>query len=131
LLAGAPLPTSWYSSPLTRSSDTLNLTWAWHGVGVGASSKKTPVVLEGLRETIGVHTCDERHSKSWIAAREPRWAFEKGFTEKDELWLPDVRETSAAQQARVRDALVEILDNEDSTCECFGPWLRRRNEDGS
>jgi broad specificity phosphatase PhoE len=114
--AGAPLPSTFYSSPLTRSSDTLRITWE-SVVGVSQKKGPVPVVLEGLRETIGVHTCDKRNPKSWIAEREPTWKFEKGFTEEDELWTPDDRETSDAQQARIREALVQILDNDDSTCE--------------
>jgi hypothetical protein len=64
-----------------------------------------------------VHTCDMRHSKTWIHAREPLWAFETGFTETDELWTADDRETDSAQQARAREALVWIFDNDPSTCE--------------
>jgi broad specificity phosphatase PhoE len=119
--AGAPLPESFYSSPLTRSSDTLNITWSSvPGVLIGNSKHApVPVVLEGLRETIGVHTCDKRHSKTWIAQREPKWVFEKRFTEEDELWTADDRESDGAQQARIREALVQILDNDDSICEFF------------
>lgn len=113
--AGAPLPSTFYSSPLTRSSDTLNITWT-SVVGVGSKKGPQPIVLEGLRETIGVHTCDKRHPKTWIAAREPTWKFEKGFAEEDELWTADDRETSDEQQARIREAIVQIFDNDDSTC---------------
>jgi broad specificity phosphatase PhoE len=114
LAAGAPFPNTFYSSPLTRSSDTLNITWA--PFGVGQKKGPVPVVLEGLREVIGVHTCDERRTKSWISARFPKWSFEKGFTENDELWTPTDRETTDEQTARLRSAIVEILDNDDSTC---------------
>jgi broad specificity phosphatase PhoE len=103
--AGVPVPTAFYTSPLTRAADTLALTFGRAGV-----------VLERLRKTKGVHTCDKRRPKSWIAARAPGAVFEAGFTEEDELWEPDVRETDEAQQARIRDALVQILDNDASTC---------------
>ena len=47
---GVPLPQSFYSSPLSRSMDTLNITWAdWRLKERGIPQ---PVVLEGLRETI-------------------------------------------------------------------------------
>ncbi|PSR74096.1 hypothetical protein PHLCEN_2v10052 [Hermanssonia centrifuga] len=58
-----------------------------------------------------------RRTKTFIHDREPSWIFEKGFTENDELWTPTNRETSDEQQARSREALVEILNNDDSTCE--------------
>lgn len=103
--AGAPLPTAFYTSPLSRAADTLALTFGHAGV-----------ILEGLRETNGVHTCDQRRSKSWITAHAPAAVFEKGFTENDELWDADVRETPEAQQERIRTALVKIIDNDPSTC---------------
>jgi broad specificity phosphatase PhoE len=43
--AGAPLPVSFYSSPLTRSSDTLALTWA-PVVGVNEDGGPSPVIIE-------------------------------------------------------------------------------------
>jgi hypothetical protein len=64
-----------------------------------------------------VHTCDERHGRAWIAARNPSWTFEDGFAERDELWTADVRESAGEQQARIHAALVKILDNDASTCE--------------
>lgn len=110
---GVPLPQSFYSSPLSRSMDTLNITWAdWRLKERGIPQ---PVVLEGLRETIGVHTCDMRRTSDYIHGRYPKWFLEKGFSEEDKLWLPDVRETSDQQQARAREALVEILNGDDST----------------
>jgi broad specificity phosphatase PhoE len=109
--AGAPLPTAFYVSPLTRAVDTLTLTF-----GDRASA---PVVLEGLRETNGVHTCDKRRPKTWIAERTSRLVFERGFTEEDELWDADVRETDDEQQARIRAALLKIIDNDESICACM------------
>lgn len=57
-----------------------------------------------------------RRSKTFIHDREPTWLFEKGFTENDELWTPDVRETADEQQARARSALVEIFNGDNNTC---------------
>jgi hypothetical protein len=65
---------------------------------------------------MGVHTCDERHNRTWIATHNPSWTFEEGFAEQDELWDADVRETPEAQQARIHDALVKIINNDPSTC---------------
>ncbi|KIP09612.1 hypothetical protein PHLGIDRAFT_67274 [Phlebiopsis gigantea 11061_1 CR5-6] len=111
--AGAPLPQSFYVSPLTRSTDTLNITWG--DFVLNRPGAPVPIIVEGLRETIGVHTSDMRRSKTFIHDREPTWLFEKGFTENDELWTPSVRETADQQQARARSALVEIFNGDDST----------------
>ncbi|KAJ3551114.1 hypothetical protein NM688_g4921 [Phlebia brevispora] len=115
--AGVPLPQSFYVSPLTRALDTLNATWGdWV---LTRPDIPAPVVIEGLRETIGVHTCDMRRSKTFIAHRYPSWSFEEGFAEADPFWTPDTRETADAQQARARRALVEILGQDDATCRSF------------
>lgn len=48
--AGVPLPQSFYSSPFTRSADTLNITWG--DFVLNRPGAPVPVVIEGLRETI-------------------------------------------------------------------------------
>lgn len=46
-----------------------------------------PLIMEGFRENFrDLHTCDQRSTKSVIAAYQPRWQFNHGFTEKDELF---------------------------------------------
>lgn len=45
----------------------------------------TPLIKEHFRESIGLHTCDERSKKSEIAAMYPTWAFEASFTQNDQL----------------------------------------------
>ena len=65
-----------------------------------------------------MHTCDNRSNKTFIHDRYKGWKFEKGFAEVDPLWTPTDRETAVAQQARARSALVEILNKDQSTCEC-------------
>lgn len=57
-----------------------------------------------------------RRTSDYIHGRYPKWFLEKGFSKEDKLWLPTVRETSDQQQARAREALVEILNGDDSTC---------------
>ena len=47
---GVPLPQTFYCSPMTRSTDTLNITWG--DFVLGRPGVPPPVVLEGLRETI-------------------------------------------------------------------------------
>ena len=40
------------------------------------------VPVQNCRETSGVHICDKRHPKSWIAENFPLYTFEEGFTEE-------------------------------------------------
>ena len=47
---GIPLPQSFFVSPLTRATDTLNLTFNNWLLGTGG--RPQPVIIEGLRETI-------------------------------------------------------------------------------
>jgi len=113
--SGIPIPTVFYSSPLTRASRTLEITWtdiilpneSYHG-HLYPSHKV--VVVENCREVYGVHTCDKRHPKSWIAENFPLYTFNKGFTEEDELWNPDVRETDEHTNERALSVLQDIWD---------------------
>ncbi|AWU74764.1 uncharacterized protein C5L36_0B00310 [Pichia kudriavzevii] len=95
---GFPTITKLYSSPFTRSLQTLTMTL--DGIAMRKNSKEdgrwlTPLVVENLRETIGGHTCDKRSSKSIIQERFQGWnlKFEEGFQEEDVLWKPDWRES--------------------------------------
>jgi len=110
-----PVPTVFYSSPLTRASRTLEITWTditlpnkSHHDALHPSHQV--VVAENCRETYGVHTCDKRHPKSWIAENFPLYTFNKGFTEEDELWTPDVRETDEHTSERALSILQHIWD---------------------
>jgi hypothetical protein len=40
--------------------------------------------------------------------------FEEGFTENDEMWTPDSRESASAQEARLKDLLVDLFSDENS-----------------
>jgi hypothetical protein len=62
-----------------------------------------------------VHTCDRRHSKSWIAERYPGVVFEEGFGEEDELWDPVLRESEGEEDARSRRVLGEVFANDEGT----------------
>ncbi|KAE8264508.1 hypothetical protein A4X03_0g895 [Tilletia caries] len=79
-----PLPQRLYSSPFTRALETAKRTY----MGVYGSEGKEQLILEGLRETIGGHTCDMRSPKSVIAKRfpAPAFEFEPGFAEGDMLF---------------------------------------------
>ena len=50
LALGAPLPGSWYSSPLSRSASTMEITWE----SLMPEGKKV-MIKEKWRETIGLH----------------------------------------------------------------------------
>ncbi|KAK4057644.1 putative phosphoglycerate mutase pmu1 [Microbotryomycetes sp. JL221] len=75
---GVPLPESLYSSPLSRSAKTLELTWQ---DVVIEPRRIRPLFKERLRETIGLHTCDRRSDKSVLAKRFPAFDFEPSFSE--------------------------------------------------
>ncbi|KWU45332.1 phosphoglycerate mutase-like protein [Rhodotorula sp. JG-1b] len=107
-LANAPAPPVLYSSPLSRAASTCEITYE----GLGA---RRPVFMEELRETIGVHTCDKRHSKTWMSAHYPRFVFAEPFEEKDVLWSADERETDDQQDARSRKALDYIFSHDSPT----------------
>ncbi|GAA6001859.1 hypothetical protein JCM10207_002354 [Rhodosporidiobolus poonsookiae] len=111
---GVPLPERLYSSPLSRAASTLSETW--EGVVMdGEVEGVRPVFREGLRETMGVHTCDQRKSKSYLAAHYPAFTFEEPFSEQDELWSPTYRETGPEQTLRIRQQLDSIFASDPST----------------
>lgn len=109
----APAPQSYYVSPLNRCLATANLTFA--GLGVPHTEPFQPVIKELLRETIGLHTCDRRSSRSAIAAEYPTYRFEAGFAEDDPLYEADLRESNTARDARLRELLFDVLGHDRST----------------
>lgn len=64
----------------------------------------------------GVHTCDKRSPRSSIAKAFPQFDIEANFTEEDELWTADHRETEEEVVIRIRQALDEIFDGDDAAC---------------
>lgn len=101
---GILVPETHYVSPFTRALDTYKETWNHlHSDNIDDS----PLVVEDIRETIGVHTCDRRRTRSYIRESYPSYLIENGFTEEDELWTADYRETPAEQNIRIR----RFLDN--------------------
>ncbi|GAA5953458.1 hypothetical protein JCM8115_000531 [Rhodotorula mucilaginosa] len=107
-LANAPVPPVLYTSPLSRAASTCEITY-------GGLADSRPVFMEELRETIGVHTCDKRHSKTWMSAHYPRFMFAEPFEEKDVLWSVNERETDDQQDARSRKALDHIFSHDSCT----------------
>ncbi|KZT59347.1 phosphoglycerate mutase [Calocera cornea HHB12733] len=107
---GMPLPNRWFASPFQRASNTLRITFD----GVVADPK--PLIIEEIREMIGMHTCDKRSPKRTIQERFPTFSIEEGFTEEDELWKPDYRETEGemvVRAARGLDKIMELTDVDD------------------
>ena len=106
-------PESFYTSPLYRCLDTARLTF--EGVKLPRNTPFVPVVKEFLREGISAHTCDRRHSKSYIQKNFPGFKFEKKFAEDDPYWTALQAEPQANQDARSKAVLDDIVSNDDST----------------
>lgn len=70
--------------------------------------------MEGLRESIGLHTCDQRRSKFYLETTYPNYTFECHFRENDTLWGPVYEETSAQQTLRLRLVLDTLWAQEAS-----------------
>jgi broad specificity phosphatase PhoE len=104
-------PQSYYTSPLYRCLDTARITFD----GLSLKPKFKPVVKEFLREGISAHTCDRRHSKSFIKKNFKGFKFEKGFAEEDPYWTPLHAEPQQDQDNRSKVVLDDIFSNDDST----------------
>ncbi|KAJ6540323.1 phosphoglycerate mutase-like protein [Mycena capillaripes] len=106
--AGIPLPDRLYCSPMTRALDTNVITF--EGV-----SEKRPLVVESCREEYGEHTCDQRNTRTHIRHAFPQFDIEDGFTEEDELWEAESRETRAHATVRAQTVLDRIFrDDKDA-----------------
>lgn len=112
-----PAPEKYYTSPLYRCLQTANSTFS--GLDLPADKPFKPVVKELLREVMGEHTCDKRSSKTVIRTAVPSWEIEPGFTEEDELWLPDHRETISEHDARTQELLDDIFEHDQHTFIAF------------
>jgi broad specificity phosphatase PhoE len=125
---GLPLPRRHYASPLARCLETCELAFSGltlpppppsssspaHQAGEIAIPPFKPVIKELLRERLGVHTCDRRRTRTWIRENHPLFAIEDdGFSEQDELWRPDVRETLLEHAARAEGFLEDLFANDD------------------
>lgn len=109
-------PQSYYISPMDRAIETADITYR-NLKFPPSSAPYDPLIKEMLRETNGVHTCDSRSPLPVIRSRwqDPPYRIEKGFTENDELWDPDLRETPSAHTERMLKALDDILRQDEST----------------
>jgi hypothetical protein len=73
-----------------------------------------PVIKEKLRERLGVHTCDQRSTKSWITNAFPDFQIESGFVEEDELWKADRRETIEEHVKRATELLNDLFSHDEN-----------------
>ncbi|KAG2138095.1 histidine phosphatase superfamily [Suillus bovinus] len=102
-----PLPGKLYCSPLTRAIHTNKITFD----SIIPDSQRT-MIIENLRETTGVHTCDKRRTRTYIEQTFPNFDIEKELAEEDELWDPEVRETHTQIDVRMRHVLEMIFDRD-------------------
>ncbi|KAL1706571.1 histidine phosphatase superfamily [Schizophyllum commune] len=119
--AGMPLPDFLYSSPFTRALDTLRITF---GDFLGQTPR--PLVLENCREVSGVHTCDKRRTRSYIASAFPEVDIEEGFTEGDAYYQDDIREPPESVVARARAVLGRIFEDRERefiSITAHGGWI--------
>jgi broad specificity phosphatase PhoE len=101
-------PDSYFVSPLFRALMTAKITFDGLRFPPGAAPFQ-PLILEVFRETISIHTCDRRSSRTEIHDAFPSWQIESSFTECDELWNGVTAETGAAEEVRARRALDRVF----------------------
>lgn len=106
---GMPAPQAYYTSPLYRCLQTANITYG--DLKVPANRPFAPIVKELMREVMGEHTCDRRSTRSVIHQAVPKWRIEPGFTEKDELWQADHRETHEEHDLRTKQLLDDVFSH--------------------
>ncbi|KAK0529484.1 putative phosphoglycerate mutase pmu1 [Tilletia horrida] len=101
-----PLPAKLYSSPFTRALETAKR--SYQGLG---DQVPPQLIMEGLRETIGGHTCDMRSPTAIISQRfpPPEFELEPGFAPGDMLFSPITRESDPELQIRLRETLSRIF----------------------
>ncbi|OKL61850.1 hypothetical protein UA08_02853 [Talaromyces atroroseus] len=64
-----------------------------------------------VRETLGIHTCDRRSSKTAIVEEYPEYIIEDNFSENDELWEAEWRESDSARNARIKKFLDDVFSS--------------------
>ena len=108
-----PFFESYYSSPLSRCTVTANLTFG--DIDLPEDMPFIPIVKEGFREGMTVHTCNWRSNKTYIADMFPVYEFEPAFTEVDQLWRHNESETGDAQDLRAKNVLDDVFETDDMT----------------
>jgi broad specificity phosphatase PhoE len=117
-----PIPSKLFSSPFTRSAQTLSITMdgicLYHNDSpkeLLSSKKINPLIMEDLRETIGEHLCDKRSNKTTFLKRMDGWdfQFEPNFQHDDIYYRDDWREPIHKQALRANSFLQHIFNNND------------------
>ncbi|WPK24755.1 hypothetical protein PUMCH_002045 [Australozyma saopauloensis] len=111
------IPTKWYSSPFRRSVDTLIGSWQ----DIVDLKEVKPLIKEDFRETIGVHLCDKRSTRSVISEKYGPLGFviEDGFEEKDVYYKDDYREKVWEQALRQNRGFQDIFNSTDKKGDAF------------
>ncbi|MCJ1402910.1 hypothetical protein MMC11_006131 [Xylographa trunciseda] len=112
-----PAPQSYYTSPLDRCLMTAQITFS--ELELPVERPFVPTVKELVRETIGLHACDRRSSKTYIHTHYPSYIIEPTLTENDELWSADLRESDSAIDLRLMDLLDDIFEHDKNTWMSF------------
>jgi broad specificity phosphatase PhoE len=118
LNAGLPVPDVFYVSPLTRTIQTADLSFA------ALDTAYRPYVVELLREALGIHTCDARSPASHLRAAYPHLTFEPGFSDQDVLWQKDYREPNSARRYRLATLLDDVWERP-------GTWVSATSHSGA
>lgn len=109
---GLPIPQSFYVSPLRRTLHTWELNWKPLLGQENYDCEKWPIVKEFAREMYGVGTESKRHNRDYILYNYPFAKFERTFSRFDELWRPDVHESSHHRKYRCKALLDDIFAND-------------------
>lgn len=104
----APLPESFYVSPMRRCMETYFYTWK----NITDFSPR-PIVKEDAREAIGISTSSKRHSKTYIGSRWDYVDFERGFSEEDTFWNAYFGESDQHLHYRGKRLLDDIFVHDD------------------
>ncbi|KAF9484349.1 phosphoglycerate mutase [Pholiota conissans] len=107
-LVGLPPPHKRYCSPLARALDTCDIMLDQ----VFDAHPHPVLIIENCREENGVHTCDKRQTRSYIADYKPHFSFEEDFSEHDELWHPTIRETKPEVARRAQAVLDRVFEKD-------------------
>ncbi|KAF2119226.1 histidine phosphatase superfamily [Lophiotrema nucula] len=110
LSRGIPSPETYYTSPLTRTIETADL--SFKGLELPEDRPYEPIGKELLREALGVHTCDRRSTASHIRKVFPHVELEPGFSEPDPLWEADYREPRSARKYRLEQLLDDVFEHD-------------------
>ncbi|ANB11239.1 Pmu1p [Sugiyamaella lignohabitans] len=72
-----------------------------------------PLVVDDLRETIGLEPCNKRRSRTHISTRFGHVVnIEDSFPEEDTTWRPDHRETPLEHSIRTKRFLTRLFDSD-------------------